>query len=99
MHFYTRKASLIRHEFFEDKKNHNEEISDEEYVVSAFSYISISSSNNGKATVSSGGGAQRMRESFLMHFNAVAFGFVNENLAAGTTGNAKTRTTTASNKE
>jgi hypothetical protein len=58
------------------KKNCNEDSSDdEEYVVSEFSYVSTSSSNDhGNATVSIGG-AQRIRESFRTHFNAVALGF------------------------
>ena len=57
------------------KKNRNEDSSDEEYVVSEFSYVSTSSSNDhGNATVSIGD-AQRMRESFRTHFNTVAFGF------------------------
>jgi hypothetical protein len=56
-------------------KNCNEDSSDEEYVVSEFSYVSTSSSNDhGNATVSIGD-AQGMRESFRTHFNAVAFGF------------------------
>ena len=66
------------------KKNRNEDSSDEEYVVSEFSYISTSSSNDhGNATVSIGD-AQRMRESFRTHFNAVAFGFFNEKAGSGT---------------
>ena len=67
------------------KKNRNEDSSDEEYVVSEFSYVSTSSSNDhGNATVSIGD-AQGMRESFRTHFNAVAFGFFNENAGSGTT--------------
>ena len=83
--------------FSKPKKNRNEEdSSDEEYMVSEFSYVSTSSSNDGKATVSSGG-AQRMRESFCMHFNAVAcFWVLNENVtAAGTTRNAESGATAA----
>ena len=82
------------------KKNRNEDSSDEEYVVSEFSYISTSSSNDhGNATVSIGD-AQRMRESFRTHFNAVAFGFFNENAGSGTTPvNAETGATTATKNE
>ena len=60
------------------KKNRNEE-----YVASEFSCVSSASTpNDGKTTVSSSGGAQRMRESFLTHFITVAFGYLNENAAA-----------------
>ena len=55
-------------------KNCNEDSSDEEYVVSEFSYVSTSSSND-HATVSIGGAQKMRQESFRMHFNAVAFGF------------------------
>ena len=52
------------------KKNRNEDRSDEEYVVSEFSYVSTSSSNDhGNATVSIGD-AQGMRESFRTHFTS-----------------------------
>ena len=37
------------------------------------------------------GGAQRIRESFCTHFNAVAFGYLNENAAADTIRNAETK--------
>jgi hypothetical protein len=54
------------------KKNLNEDSSDEEYVVSEFSFVSTSLSNDGKATFSSGC-AKGTREFFRAHFNAVAF--------------------------
>ena len=81
------------------KKNRNEDSSDEEYVVSEFSYVSTSSSNDhGNATVSIGD-AQRMRESVRTHFNAVAFGFFNENAGSGTPPvNAETGATIATRK-
>ena len=68
--------------------------------MSEFSYISTSSSNDhGNATVSIGN-AQRMRESFRTHFNAVAFGFFNENVGSGTTPvNAETGATTVKNEK
>ncbi len=82
------------------KNNRNEDSIDEEYVVIEFSYISTSSSNDhGNATVSIGD-AQRMRESFRMHFNAVAFDFFNENAGSGKTPvNAETGATTATKNE
>ena len=82
------------------KKNRNEDRSDEEYVVSEFSYVSTPLSNDhGNATVSICG-AQRMRESFHTHFITVAFGFFNENTASGTTQvNAETGTMTATKNE
>ena len=58
-----------------NKKNRNEDSSDEEYVVSEFSYISTSSSNDHSNATVSIGDAQRMRESFRTHFKAVAFVF------------------------
>jgi len=70
------------------KKNCNKDSSDKECVLSEFSYVSSSSSNDGKATVSSGG-AHIMRESFRTHLNALlAFGFLNENVTAGMNSNA-----------
>ena len=69
------------------KKNCNKDSSDKECVLSEFSYVSSSSSNDGKATVSSGG-AHIMRESFGTHLNALAFGFLNENVTAGMNSNA-----------
>ena len=81
------------------KKNHNEDTSDEEYLVSEFSHVFTSSSNDGKTIVSSGG-TQRIRESFHTHFNAVPFGFFNENVAAGGTNrNTITGTMTATRNE
>jgi len=81
------------------KKNCNDDSSDEEYGVSEFSYVSTSSSNDhGNAAVSIDG-AQRMRESFRTHLNAVAFGFFNENAGSGTTPvNAETGATIATRK-
>ena len=82
------------------KKNRNEDSSDKEYVVSEFSYFFTSSSNDHSNATVIIGDAQRMRETFRMHFNAVAFGFFNENAGSGTTPvNAETRATTATKNE
>jgi hypothetical protein len=73
------------------KTNHNKDRNNEDYVFRELSYSSSSSSNDGKATVSSYG-ACRMRDSFCMHDNAIAFGIHNGNATTGTTPITKTET-------
>ena len=59
--------------------------------VNFHTVLHLASSNDGKATVSSGG-AHKMRESFKDHSNALAFGKHNKNATAGKTPGAETGT-------